>query len=140
MKSDYVFEKIEEIIARLNDGEKVDKGEFKVVWDFASILLFEFLEQKENAEMPVNDDVIDMVDKLVQYVEALLEHSGQVFGEKKENTAPHPTTVPQSAPFVIPPAFVPDPLYGWRFNDGTGGNTNLNPGYSYSTSPDYGKR
>lgn len=102
MKNDMIFDKLEDIITRLNEGERVDPGEFKVVWDFATTTLFELLEQKKNAEMTVNEELIDMIDRLVIYVNALMEHHEQVFEKKDRNHESVPYTVPQFVP-VFPP-------------------------------------
>lgn len=100
MKNDMIFDKLEDIIARLHEGERVDQGEFKVVWDFATTTLFELLGQKKNAEMTINEELIDIIDRLVIYVNALMEHHEQVFEKKDRNHESVPYTVPQFVPYV----------------------------------------
>ena len=84
MINDMVLDRLNSIQKRLENGESVDLGEFRVILDLSYEMFRGLLVEKQQHQLSVNKEDIEMADLIVSYVCCLLNHHKQVFPTIKE--------------------------------------------------------
>ena len=140
MKSNLIIESVDNTIRLLKTGADVEFGNVCLVWDLAYKQHREYLEQKKKNELAVNEDDLEMLDKLNELISAFFTR----FPKRTERT--ERTGTPYIPPMIQPswppkeqktytpyPIMVPDYLQGWRLDTG-----NPPPPTTYTTSTELG--
>ena len=136
MKSNLILESLENTIRLLKTGADVEFDNVCLVWELAYKQFREYLEQKEKNELAVNEDDLEMLDKLNELIAAFFAR----FPRRVELPYYVPPMIQPSWPpkaqktYISYPTFVPDYLQGWRLDTGK-----EPPPTTYTTSTEFGK-
>ena len=135
MKSNLIIESVDNTIRLLKTGADVEFGNVCLVWDLAYKQHREYLEQKQQNELAVNADDLEMLDKLNELIAAFFAR----FPKRPETRYVPPMIQPSWPPkeqktYIPYPTMVPDTLQGWRLDTGK-----EPPPTTYTTSTEFGK-
>ena len=136
MKNNLIIESVDNTIRLLKTGADFEFGNVCIVWDLAYKQHREYLEQKKKNELAVNEDDLEMLDKLNELIAAFFAR----FPKRVEVPYYVPPMIQPSWPpkeqktYIPYPTMVPDPLRGWRLDTGK-----EPPPTTYTTSTEFGK-
>lgn len=136
MKSNLILETLDNTIRLLKTGADVESGNVRLVWELAYKQHREYLEQKKKNELAVNEDDLEILDKLNELIAAFFARFPKRI-EVPYYVPPmiQPSWPPKGQKTYIPyPTFVPDYLQGWRLDTGK-----EPPPTTYTTSTEFGK-
>lgn len=137
MKSNLIIESVENAIRLLKTGADIEFGNVCLVWDLAYKQHREYLEQKKKNELAVNEDDLEMLDKLNELIAAFFARFPKKV-DKLYYTPPiiQPSWPPKEQKTYTPyPTMVPDYLQGWRLDTGK----EPPPPTTYTISTEFGK-
>ena len=135
MKSNLILEALDNTIRLLKTGADLEFGAVSLIWELVYKQFREYLEQKKKNELAVNEDDVEMLDKLNELIAAFFAR----FPKKVEklNYVPPmiqpswpPKEIKTNGPYLMPR----NDGTGWEWNTGT----NLPP-ITYTTSTEFGK-
>ena len=137
MKSNLIIESVDNAIRLLKTGADIEFGNVCLVWDLAYKQHREYLEQKKKNELAVNEDDLEMLDKLNELIAAFFARFPKKVEWPYYYVPPmiQPSWLTKEQKTYIPyPTFVPDYLQGWRLDTGK-----APPQTTYTTSTEIGK-
>ena len=70
MKNNLIFDKLDQIIRRLNAGMVVEFGEVRIVWELAYPTIQDYFNQKEKNKLVVDKESLEMLAKLNELITA----------------------------------------------------------------------
>ena len=93
MKNNLIFDKLDQIIRRLNAGMVVEFGEVRIVWELAYSTIQDYFNQKEKNRLVVDEESLEMLAKLNELITAFFVRF------------PKRTETPYIPPVIQPPPF-----------------------------------